>query len=50
MPAEDPNDTHNEGTSPRPSPDDESGANVQTEPADEEKSATRRKIEGSQPS
>ncbi|HVM14169.1 MAG TPA: hypothetical protein VM287_07555 [Egibacteraceae bacterium] len=50
MPAEDPNDMNDESTSSRPNPDDESSANVQTEPADEEKSAIRRKIEGSQPS
>lgn len=46
MPAEDPNDMHNESASSRPNPGDESSANVQTEPKDEEKSAIRRKIEG----
>jgi hypothetical protein len=47
MPAEDPNDMHNESASSRPNPSDESSADVQTEPKDEEKSATRRKIEES---
>lgn len=44
MPAEDPNDMHSESTSSRPAPSDESSANVETEPADEEKGTIRRKL------
>lgn len=44
MPAEDPNDMHNEGASTRPNPSDESSATAQTEPADEEKGLIARKV------